>query len=56
VDRHLHGKPNRFEFRPLGPGDCTSCHHGEFSRPFDWEKFWPEIEHFKESDYPDTAE
>lgn len=36
-------------FRPLGPGDCLKCHHGEFSRPFDWEKFWPLIQHGKES-------
>ncbi|MDF3056705.1 MAG: cytochrome [Rariglobus sp.] len=35
-------------FRPLGPGDCLKCHHGEFSRPFDWEKFWPHIQHGKE--------
>ena len=39
------GKKPSFEFRPLGPGDCKSCHHGEFSRPFDWETFWPQIAH-----------
>jgi hypothetical protein len=50
VDRYLHGKPNQFRFRPLGPGDCTSCHYGEFSRPFDWEKFWPGIAHGKEAE------
>lgn len=34
-----------FKFRPLGAGDCLKCHHGEFSRPFDWDKFWPPIAH-----------
>ena len=35
-------------FRPLGAGDCVQCHHGEFSRPFDYEKFWPLVGHGKE--------
>ena len=35
------------KFRPLGAGDCQKCHHGEFSRPFDYEKFWPLIRHGK---------
>ena len=42
------GGPITFEFRPLGPGDCQKCHHGEFSRPFDWDKFWPQVKHGKE--------
>ena len=42
------GGPVTFQFRPLGPGDCLKCHHGEFSRPFDWDKFWPAIRHGKE--------
>ncbi len=46
--KQLHGKPSAFKFRPLGPGDCKSCHYGEFSRPFDWNKFWPAIVHGKE--------
>lgn len=46
--KQLHGKPSAFKFRPLGPGDCKSCHYGEFSRPFDWDKFWPGIAHGKE--------
>jgi hypothetical protein len=41
----LAGKEPAFKFRPLGPGDCKQCHHGEFSRPFDWETFWPPIAH-----------
>jgi len=36
-----------FKFRPLGAGDCMQCHYGEFSRPFDWDQFWPLIEHGK---------
>lgn len=31
--------------RKLGVGDCVKCHHGEFSRPFDWAAFWPPIAH-----------
>jgi hypothetical protein len=37
-----------FKFRPLGTGDCQKCHYGEFSRPFDWDAFWPAIRHGKE--------
>jgi len=40
--------PVTFHFRPLGPGDCQKCHQGEFSRPFNWDKFWPEVKHGKE--------
>ena len=35
-------------FRPVGVGDCQKCHHGEFSRPFDYATFWPNIAHGKE--------
>jgi hypothetical protein len=38
-----------FAFRPLGAGDCQKCHYGEFSRPFNWDEFWPLIRHGKES-------
>jgi hypothetical protein len=34
-----------FRFRPLASGDCQKCHHGEFSRPFDYEQFWPLVKH-----------
>lgn len=34
-----------FTFRPLDAGDCVKCHYGEFSRPFDWNEFWPLIRH-----------
>ena len=44
---HTAGKVPAFKFRPLGPGDCLTCHHGEFSRPFDWNTFWPPVEHGK---------
>ncbi len=36
-------------FRPIGAGDCQKCHHGEFSRPFVWEQFWPLVAHGKET-------
>jgi hypothetical protein len=35
-------------FRPVAAGDCQKCHHGEFSRPFDYATFWPAIAHGKE--------
>lgn len=45
-------KSIQFDFRPLGAGDCMICHYGEFSRPFAWEEFWPEIRHGRESQSP----
>jgi hypothetical protein len=36
-------------FHPVGSGDCQKCHHGEFSRPFDYAAFWPDIIHGKEA-------
>ncbi|YCM42594.1 multiheme c-type cytochrome [Verrucomicrobiaceae bacterium 227] len=47
VDSWNTGTVPGFKFRPLGAGDCLQCHHGEFSRPFDWDQFWPLIEHGK---------
>jgi hypothetical protein len=41
-----------FVYRPLDAGDCQKCHQGEFSRPFDWNEFWPAIKHGNE---PRTA-
>jgi len=35
-------------FHPVGAGDCQKCHHGEFSRPFDFAQFWPLIMHGKD--------
>lgn len=52
IDKYVHGKATNFKFRPLGPGDCKSCHHGEFSRPFEWDTFWPGISHGKEGEKP----
>lgn len=43
------GRIDRDHFRTLGAGDCRKCHHGEFSRPFDWDKFWPAVQHGKEA-------
>ena len=36
------------KFHPVGAGDCRKCHHGEFSRPFDYAKFWPVVAHGRE--------
>ncbi|MGB0743077.1 MAG: multiheme c-type cytochrome [Opitutales bacterium] len=41
------GGPVRQRFRPLAEGDCRTCHFGEFSRPFVWEEFWPQVAHGK---------
>jgi hypothetical protein len=38
--------------RPVGAGDCQKCHHGEFSRPFNFDEFWPTIAHGKEAGAP----
>ncbi len=38
-----------FTYRSLDAGDCRKCHYGEFSRPFDWDQFWPLIRHGKDS-------
>ncbi len=45
VAQHEPGADVTTHFRPLGAGDCEKCHHGEFSRPFDWNEFWPRIQH-----------
>ncbi|WP_294229098.1 multiheme c-type cytochrome [Prosthecobacter sp.] len=41
------GREPGFKFRPLAAADCVTCHHGEFSRPFEWEEFWKLIAHGK---------
>lgn len=48
VDQRQNHLPVTFTFRPLGAGDCQKCHFGEFSRPFDFDAFWPHIQHGKE--------
>lgn len=45
----------QFTFRPLDAGDCQKCHHGEFSRPFDWSQFWALIKHGNEPHYVGTT-
>jgi len=49
VTQRASGQDITFFFRPLGPADCTTCHHGEFSRPFDYPDFWPAIQHGKKA-------
>lgn len=44
------GQEVALKMRPVGAGQCIQCHHGEFSRPFDWDQFWPLIKHGKESE------
>ena len=48
VEQRRSGAPATDHFRTLGAGDCQKCHHGEFSRPFDFEKFWPAVQHGKD--------
>ena len=47
VAQRTGGSADGAKFRPLGAGDCQKCHHGEFSRPFDFDKFWPLVRHGK---------
>jgi hypothetical protein len=47
VEQRRGGTPPVDNFRTLGAGDCQKCHHGEFSRPFDWDQFWPAVKHGK---------
>jgi hypothetical protein len=49
VEQRLAGSEVTARFHPVGGGDCRKCHHGEFSRPFDFDKFWPAVAHGKES-------
>ena len=49
VAQRQRGVTDGAKFRPLGAGDCQKCHHGEFSRPFDFDKFWPLIRHGKDA-------
>ena len=49
VEQRRAGGEVTAKFRPLGAGDCRKCHHGEFSRPFEYDKFWPVVAHEKES-------
>jgi hypothetical protein len=48
VEQRRAGGEITAHFRPIGAGDCQKCHHGEFSRPFAWDQFWPHIMHRKE--------
>jgi hypothetical protein len=48
VRQHQGDRSVSHQFRPLGAGDCQQCHYGEFSRPFDWNTFWPLIAHGSE--------
>ncbi len=48
VEQRRGGGEVTAKFHPVGAGDCRKCHHGEFSRPFEYDKFWPAIAHGKE--------
>ena len=43
------GTPALLKMRAVGAGQCVQCHHGEFSRPFQFEEFWPLVSHGKET-------
>jgi Cytochrome c554 and c-prime len=47
VAQRSQGNEPTFHFRPLAAADCATCHHGEFSRPFEWDDFWKNIAHGK---------
>ncbi len=48
TDSLANKQPVLFKMRAVGAGSCVQCHHGEFSRPFKWEEFWPLVQHGKE--------
>ncbi len=47
VEQRARKEEVTFKFRPLAAADCATCHHGEFSRPFEWDEFWPAVAHGK---------
>ena len=49
VEQRRAGGEVTAKFHPVGAGDCRKCHHGEFSRPFEYDKFWPAVAHGKEA-------
>ena len=49
VEQRRAGGEVTAKFHPVGAGDCRKCHHGEFSRPFEYDKFWPVVAHGKEA-------
>lgn len=52
VRQHRGDATVSFKFRPLAAGDCQKCHYGEFSRPFDWDQFWPPVQHALDKPLP----
>ena len=52
IESRTAGNAEAGRLRPLGAGDCQRCHHGEFSRPFDWNDFWPVVKHAREATAP----
>lgn len=52
IEARTAGDAEAGRMRPLGAGDCQRCHHGEFSRPFDWNEFWPPVKHAREAAAP----
>ncbi len=49
VEQRSAGGEVTARFHPVGAGDCRKCHHGEFSRPFEYDTFWPVVAHGKEA-------
>ena len=49
VEQRRAGAEVTARFHAVGAGDCRKCHHGEFSRPFEYDKFWPAVAHGKEA-------
>lgn len=45
IERISAGDIEGARMRKVGAADCVKCHHGEFSRPFVWDEFWPAIRH-----------
>ena len=47
VDEFKSRSKRIFKFNQVVAEDCTKCHYGEFSRPFNFNGFWEKIKHGK---------
>lgn len=47
VDEFKSNSKRVFKFNQVTADDCTKCHYGEFSRPFNFNTSWPKVKHGK---------
>ena len=49
VDEGRSSSKRIFKFNEVSESECRKCHYGEFSKPFDWNTFWPKVKHGKKN-------